>query len=296
MLGVDPRVDLCGRERRMSEEFLDGSQVAAASEQMRRERVAQSVRSGSVGQAERATQPRHRQLYNTRREGLAARSDKKWSVWRIFVRTKREVFGDRLRNLWKHGHHARLVALAGYGEAVGLSGKVLALQAKGLRLRNLSKHGHHARLVALAGYGEAVGLSGKVLALQAKGLRNPQAASVKQGKHGRVARDDPGLAFLALAQIRIGDLLGGGYGQRLWQSSRQFRCAHRGECSDFPLSVSFKEARERAAARKRPHQRAIAGAFAPPRGHEGANVSRGQPDELFQRRRRTQMLGQNVQE
>src|SRR5262245_21401358 len=218
---------------------------------MRRERVAQSMRRGSVGQPERAAQPRHRQLHNTRRQGFAARSNKKRPVWGIVVRTKREVVGDRLRYLRKHGYHARLIALSSHGEAVGPSGEVFALQAKSLRY--------------------------------------PQTASVKKGKHGRVTCDEPWLAFLALTQVRIGDLLGDGNGERLCHRPRQFRRTNRGECPDFSLSVSLEKACERAAARKRPHQRAIAGALAPPRSHEGANVSRGQLGESFQRRCRAQM-------
>jgi len=35
-LGVDGGIDLCGRERRVAKQLLDGAQIAAASEEMRR--------------------------------------------------------------------------------------------------------------------------------------------------------------------------------------------------------------------------------------------------------------------
>ena len=58
-LGVDAGIDLRGRERGVTEQFLDRAKVAAARQKMRREGMPQSVRRGAVGQAQSAPQPLH---------------------------------------------------------------------------------------------------------------------------------------------------------------------------------------------------------------------------------------------
>ena len=58
----------------------------------------------------------------------------------------------------------------------------------------------------------------------------------------------------------------------------------------LPLPLRLEEARERAHAGQRPHQRAAAGAVGAPRRHEGADVLRRQFGELAQRRRAAEML------
>src|SRR5271165_5936177 len=58
-LGIDAGINLCGRERSVPKQFLDGAQVSPARQQMRREGVAQGVRRGAVGQSQHATQPLH---------------------------------------------------------------------------------------------------------------------------------------------------------------------------------------------------------------------------------------------
>src|SRR5690606_37886049 len=71
-LGVDLRVDLRGGERGVPEQFLDGPQVPAAAEQVRREGMAERVRRRARLEAEGAPQPRGRHLDDARRERAAA--------------------------------------------------------------------------------------------------------------------------------------------------------------------------------------------------------------------------------
>ena len=63
----------------MAEQFLNGAQVAAASQQMRREGVTQSMRRRAVGQAKRASHPLHGQLDNPGRQRPSARADEQRS-------------------------------------------------------------------------------------------------------------------------------------------------------------------------------------------------------------------------
>src|SRR5450631_3619437 len=59
---IDGRVDLCRRQRGVPEQFLDGAQIAAAPQQMRREGVPQRMRRRAIWKPERATQPLDREL------------------------------------------------------------------------------------------------------------------------------------------------------------------------------------------------------------------------------------------
>jgi hypothetical protein len=54
-LRVDGGVDLGRRQAGVAQQFLDGAEVAAIGEQMRREGVPQRMRRGALGEAERAT-------------------------------------------------------------------------------------------------------------------------------------------------------------------------------------------------------------------------------------------------
>ena len=138
--------------------------------------------------------------------------------------------------------------------------------------------------------------AGTLAALEPERLGDAQPAAVEQRQHGGVAREDPGLAFLAGAQVGVGDALGGGDGERLRQRLGNLRRAHRGERADLALAVAFEEARERAHAGQRAHQRAAADARRAPRRHEGAHVLRGELGELGQRWRAAEMLGEKAEE
>ena len=76
------------------------------------------VRRRGFGQAERAAQPRHRQLHDARRQRAALGADEQRAVVGQVVRTKRDISGDELLDLRQHRHHARLAALAGDGDRV----------------------------------------------------------------------------------------------------------------------------------------------------------------------------------
>src|SRR5690242_11887439 len=99
---------------------------------MRRERMAQGMRRRAVRQTERAAQPLHGQLHDTRRKRPAARADKQWAIRRKTVRAKREIVGDQFADLWKHRNHAGFVALSCNSQSI-TAGGVLALEAEGLR-------------------------------------------------------------------------------------------------------------------------------------------------------------------
>ena len=136
----------------------------------------------------------------------------------------------------------------------------------------------------------------RVLALEAERFRDAQARAVEQAQHRGIARDDPGLARFAGAQIGVGDALGGGDGQRLRQGPRQLGRAHGGERADLALAVALQEAGERARARQHAHQRAVAGAVAAPRRHEGAHIGGRKLGQSFQRWRPAQMPGEKAEE
>src|SRR4051812_36416326 len=74
-LAVDAGIDLRGRERGVTEQFLNRAQVAAAAEQMGGKGMPQRMRRRAVGQAERAAQPFHGELDDPRAERTAARPD-----------------------------------------------------------------------------------------------------------------------------------------------------------------------------------------------------------------------------
>src|SRR5450432_3549500 len=63
-IGVNSRVDLRRRERRVPEQFLDGAEIAAAPKQMRGERMAKRVGRRRVRQTKRAAQPLHDKLHD----------------------------------------------------------------------------------------------------------------------------------------------------------------------------------------------------------------------------------------
>src|SRR4051794_37525877 len=75
-LAIDAGINLSGRKRSVAEQFLDRAQVTAAAQEVGCERMSQRVRGRAIGQAERATQPLHRELNDSRTEWAAAGADK----------------------------------------------------------------------------------------------------------------------------------------------------------------------------------------------------------------------------
>src|SRR5882757_4565140 len=73
--GIDVGVALGSRQARVSEQFLDGAQVAARTEQMGGEGMAQGVRRHAVGEAKLMAQLAHALLHDGRVERRAARAE-----------------------------------------------------------------------------------------------------------------------------------------------------------------------------------------------------------------------------
>src|SRR5579884_2899765 len=92
--GFDAGVALRRRQAGVAEEFLDRAQIAARSEEVRRETVAQRVRRRRFGQPEIAAQRRHLPLHQARVERPAACADEKRPVLWKRKRTSREIGGD----------------------------------------------------------------------------------------------------------------------------------------------------------------------------------------------------------
>src|SRR5882724_5458455 len=61
-LGIDLGIDLRGRERGVTEQFLDRAQIPAAGEQVRGKRVPQRMRCRRIRKTERSAQPFHDEL------------------------------------------------------------------------------------------------------------------------------------------------------------------------------------------------------------------------------------------
>ena len=102
----------------MAEQLLYRTQIAAARQKMGGEGVPQRMRRRRIGQAQRAAQPRHRQLHNARQQRTAARADEQRAVRRQVERAERNIVGDQFGDLRQHRHHARLVAFAGDSDGV----------------------------------------------------------------------------------------------------------------------------------------------------------------------------------
>jgi hypothetical protein len=65
-LGVDPGVNLGGRERGVAKQFLDRAQVAAAGQKVGGKGMPQGMWRRAIGQAQRAAQPFHGELNDSR--------------------------------------------------------------------------------------------------------------------------------------------------------------------------------------------------------------------------------------
>ena len=167
-----------------------------------------------------------------------------------------------------------------------------------MRHEHLLQHRHHALLVALAGHGDGITPAGRrhFLALEPERFGDAQPRAVEQSEHGGVAREHPGLAFLAGAQIDVGQLFRCTDADRLRQRLGDLRRAHGGERADAALALAFEVARERAHACERAHQRAAADTVGAPRGEERAHVRRRELDEPRERHLAAEVFRQEGEE
>src|SRR5690606_34974476 len=94
-LGINAGIDLCGRKARMAQQFLNGSEITAASQQMGGERVAQSVWRGAVGQTKTSAQLLHFSLDDGCMKHATLGSTKKRFVGGKIERAKRPILRYR---------------------------------------------------------------------------------------------------------------------------------------------------------------------------------------------------------
>ena len=80
----------------MAEQLLDRPQIAAASEQVRGETVAQRMRRGGLWQAKRAAQSLHLRLNSSRPQRAAAHAAKERGAGLQIVRAERRVMSNSL--------------------------------------------------------------------------------------------------------------------------------------------------------------------------------------------------------
>ncbi len=115
------------------------------------------------------------------------------------------------------------------------------------RLPHHGQHGNHPLLAALAGDHQR--LARHVAAVQAQRLVDSQAAAIQQGEQRPVALADPGLIgpFLGGCQ-KIGGIA---FGQRLWQTRRQFGSLQQADSGIVHAAASIQPAEEIADTRQR---------------------------------------------
>ena len=86
----------------MAKQLLDGSEVAAGTEEMGREGVAECVRRGGILQSERAAEPRDGELDDPRRQRPAACPTEERFTWGKCERDELEIVLDRTADDGKH--------------------------------------------------------------------------------------------------------------------------------------------------------------------------------------------------
>ena len=186
-IGVNSRIDLRRRERGVAEQFLDGAQIAAARQQMRRERMPKRMGRRRVRQAKRAAQPFHDKLHDARRQGSAARADEQRAVGRQVVGAQRDVVGDRAASTCGSSGTMRCL--------LPLPVTVMASPCPGAARRRASS---------------------------AKRLGNTQARAVKSASTAASRAKIHGSRVLAGAQVGVGERFGGRDRQRLRQGLSAF--------------------------------------------------------------------------
>ena len=109
---VDIGVALRGREALMAEKLLYSAQITAPRQQMRRKAMAQRMRRGAIGQAERAAELLHFKLYDTRRQHTAARAAKNTGIWVDTIWVEFSITVHRFRDDRQNRDKPRLAAFA----------------------------------------------------------------------------------------------------------------------------------------------------------------------------------------
>src|SRR5271157_4518845 len=92
---VDRCINLRGGQAGVTEQFLDRTQIAAASQQMAGEGMAQSMRRGRIGQPQGGTKPFDGQLNDAWRQRAAPRADEQGAVAPQRERAKFKIGFDR---------------------------------------------------------------------------------------------------------------------------------------------------------------------------------------------------------
>ncbi len=116
---VDAGIDLRRRQAGVAEKFLDGAQIAAPPQQMRREGMAQRMRRRCIRQVERRAHLFHLALDDRRVERTTARAAKQQTLRVEMVGAEPSVFRDRLLRQWQHRRQPRLAALSGDAQDAG---------------------------------------------------------------------------------------------------------------------------------------------------------------------------------
>jgi hypothetical protein len=119
-LVIDRSVAGRRREAGMAEQLLNGAEIAAAGEEMRRKAVAQRMRGGSLRQSQLGTQPCQRSLNATRHKRRAVPADEERPVEFEAERTGRQVIPHCIGYHRQHRHVAFLIALAADPAAAGV--------------------------------------------------------------------------------------------------------------------------------------------------------------------------------
>ena len=172
---IDRGVALGGRERGVSQELLDGAEIAAIGQEVGGEAVAQRVRRRRLRQPQQGAQRAQPLLHDAGGKPLAAHADEQRTVGPEMMGAGGDIRCDALAHDVEHRHHALLVALAGDHHGVTL---------------------------------------GRLAAVQRQRFAEAQAATVKQREKRRVALGDPwpaaelAGAFKDLARFRRRQRLG----------------------------------------------------------------------------------------
>src|SRR5512147_854350 len=116
--GGAPAIALRHRQRGTAEQLLDGTQVAAASEQVGGEGMAERMWRRRLRQAEQRPQPAHLFLRDGGIEPAPARAEEERTAGSRIERTGGEVSGNRLAYRRQDRHHSMLAALAADQERV----------------------------------------------------------------------------------------------------------------------------------------------------------------------------------
>ena len=193
----------------MAEQFLDGPQIAAARQEMRRKGMAQGMRRRRRRQAERAAQTFDGELDDARRQRAAFGPDEQRSLRRKPIGTEVEIGLDPACHSSQNGDGARFAAFADHGQAVARADR---------RIRPPDR----------------------------EGFGNAQARTVEKAENGGIAGEHPGRPFVAGTAIDGGDFTGRGNREGLRQAAGEFRRPYGGKGAALPLPARSRwRAKER---------------------------------------------------